>query len=114
MQPQQGTFVSGVRKELGWRLGLGCMGVVSLISAAFASIFFFAWIALAKTEPFPFPASALLGFVPALASVGIGVWAWRVKKVWWLAAATAIAGGAIGLAFAFGYIIFGLLVLRST
>lgn len=115
MQPQQpAASAQGRRKKFDWRIALSCLGVLSLTSAAIASIVLFAWVALAKTEPFPFPASALLGFVPALASIGVGTWAWRTKKVWWLAAVTAIAGGGLGLAFALGYVAFGLLVLRST
>ena len=104
----------GPRQARGWRIGLSCLGVLSLISAAFASIFLFAWVALAKTDPYPFPAPALLGFLPAFAALGLGAWTWRRKKVWWLASLTAVVGGALGLAFAAGYLVFGVLMMRST
>ena len=102
----------GPRDAVGWRNGMSCLGTLSLLCASFASIFFFGWAASAKTQAIPFPAVALLGFVPAVISLALGVWTWRTRRIWWLRSLLAIAGGALGLALAAGFIAFGIVLGR--
>jgi hypothetical protein len=105
--------VPGPRDGRGWRIGLGCLGFLSLISAAIAAPVFFGWLALGRYEALSFPASALLYYVPAIATIGLGVWTWRTKRLWWLYSLVAILGGAFGLSFAVVFALFGLLVRLS-
>jgi hypothetical protein len=102
----------GPREARGLQIALGCLGFMSMITASLSSIFFFGWVATLRTNPFPFPAAALLGFLPAVVSIGLGAWAWRANRVRKLAPLTAIAGGAFALLFATGFVFFGLVLLR--
>jgi hypothetical protein len=97
-------------QDRAWRIGLGCLAFLSLIPAALAAPVFLAWFLLGKGENLPFPVAALLAYVPALLSIGLGIWTWRAKKVWWLAALVAVAAGAFGLSFLVVFVLFGLLM----
>jgi hypothetical protein len=81
-----------------------------MIPAALAAPLFLGWISLSKYEQLPFPTSALLWYLPSIASIGLGAWTWRTKRVWWFASLVAILGGAFGISFAAIFVFFGLLV----
>ena len=103
----------GPKDARGWRIGLGCFGFLSMIPAALAGPTLFGWLALGRYESLSFPTSALLLYIPAIASIGLGAWTWRTKRVWWFASLTAILAGAFGLLFAATFAFFGLVVRLS-
>jgi len=72
----------GPYEARGLRIVLGCLGLLAVIGGAVASIPLFVWAAIQRApNPSPFPTEALLGLVPALASIAIGAWAWRGRRV---------------------------------
>ena len=97
-------------KDRGWRIGLSCLGVLSLILAGIAAPFILGWLALGRSEGVPFPAAVLLFYIPAIASIALGAWTWRTKRVWWVGALVAVLGGAIGLSFGVFFAFLGLMV----
>ena len=84
-----------------------------MIPAVIAGPSLFGWLALGRYESLSFPTLDLLFYIPAIASIGFGVWTWRTKRVWWFASLTAILGGAFGLLFAALFAFFGLVVRLS-
>ncbi len=99
----------GPKDARAWRIGLGCLAFVSAIPAALAAPVFFAWLALGRYEPRPFPTFALIYYVPAIVSIALGIWTWRTKRVRWVTAGAAIFAGLFGLSMAVVFALFGLL-----
>jgi hypothetical protein len=110
---QASPSVPGRKDARGWQFGLGCFAFLSMIPAALVGPLLFGWLALGRYEALSFPTAALLGYLPAIASIGLGVWTWRTKKVRRIASIAAILGGAFGLSFAALYVFFGLLLRFS-
>ena len=103
MQPQRmGSPAPRPRQARSLQIGIGCLSALSFVSGGTAGIYLLAW-AIYRSEPslaFSFPTLALLGFVPPLLSVGLGVWTWRTNAVQRFASITAILCGVLGLGFA--------------
>jgi hypothetical protein len=110
---QASPSVPGRKDARGWQIGLGCFAFVSMALAAIAGPFLFGWLALGRYEALSFPTGALLCYIPAIASIGLGLWTWRAKKVRRMASITAVLGGAFGVSFAALYVFFGLLLRFS-
>jgi len=108
---QAAPSVPGPKDARGWQIGLGCFAFLSMIPAAIAGPFLFGWLALGRYEALSFPTAAFLCYLPAVASIGLGMWTWRTKKVRRFASLAAILGGAFGVSFAALFAFFGL-VLR--
>ena len=96
-----GSPLPGPRDARGLQLGISCLGLFSFITGGFAGILFLAWAIYRRDSSlaFPFPTPGLLGFVPPLASIWLGVWTWHANKVWRLASIIAILAGVVGLGF---------------
>ena len=74
------------------------LGFLGVVSGAVASAPLFVWVStLRGAHPWPFPAVALLGLMLPFASIGLGVWAWRGRRVRRLVSGYAIATGAVAL-----------------
>jgi hypothetical protein len=95
-------------------IGLGFAGVVG---AALAAAPIFVWVStLRATHPWPFPIAALLGLVLPFASIALGAWAWRGRRVRRLVSGYAVGAGAVAFVIVGGMasIAFVLLLLSAS
>jgi hypothetical protein len=73
----------------------------------------FIWVSLIKINGTGgFPTIALGALSLPVASIGLGLWTWREKKVRVLASVYAVAAGVLGLGLAATLVAFGFILVR--
>ena len=101
----------GPREARSLQLVLICIGFLGVIGAALAAGPIFVWVSTLRTaHQLPFPIAALLGLVLPFASIGLGAWAWRGRRVRRLASGYAMAAGVAALVIVVGMAGIALLV----
>jgi len=104
--------VPGPRAARGLQVALIGLGFAGVIGAALVAAPIFVWVSTLRTaHPWPFPIAALLGLVLPFASIALGAWAWRGRRVRRLASGYAIGAGAVALVIVGGVSALALLLL---
>jgi hypothetical protein len=94
--PQIQSLVPGPREARSLQVVLIGLGFVGVIGAALATTPIFVWVSTLRTaHPWPFPIAALLGLVLPFASIGLGAWAWRGRRVRRLVSGYAMGAGVV-------------------
>jgi hypothetical protein len=83
------------------------------MAGTLAGLALFVWLSVIKVDGTRgFPVLSLLGLAVPLASIGLGAWTWRDKKVRVFASVYAVATGAGALVIAALFVIIGFIFMR--
>ena len=103
------------REARGLQVALFILGFAGLITATIASAPLGAWVSTIRApHPMPFPTMALFGLAPPVASIALGVWAWRSRRVRRMASGYATVVGILALLIVAGLMSLSLVAILLT